>query len=94
MSDLPEAQSAVFDLLFTHTGLFWSNYHQKEKRGQSKQETYKKYGVVFTCLMHRVVHLELAGDLSTNCLIMALQRFTSRRGNPGSMWSNNGQNSV
>ena len=38
------------------------------------------------------MHLELAGDLITNCFIMALQRFTSRRANPRSMRSNNGQN--
>ena len=32
--------------------------------------------------------------MSTDCFKMALQRFTSRRGNPKSLWSNNGQNFV
>ena len=87
--------NSVWPTIYPHRSwLFWPNYHQKGKTDQSKQGTYKRYGVVFTCLMYRVVHLELAGDLSTNCLVMALQRFTSRRGNPRSMWSNNGQNSV
>ena len=54
----------------------------------------KRYSVIFTCLTYRVVQLELAGDLSTDCFMIALQRFTSRRGNPRSMWSKNGRNFV
>ena len=96
MSDLAEAGSEVFEPPFTHTG---GDYFVPItiKRGKQIREcrgTDKRYGVVFTCLTYRATHLELADDLSTDCFITALQRFTSRRGNPRSMWSNNGQKFV
>ena len=96
MSDLPEAQSAVFDPPITHTGVdyFGPITIKRWKRSRKSTGTDKSYGVVFTCLTYRAVHLELAGDLSTDFFIMALHRFTSRRGNPRSMWSSNGQNFV
>ena len=67
---------------------------KREKRTRASTGIDKRYSVLFTCLTYRAVHLELAGDLSTDCFMTALQRFTSRRGNPGSMWSDNVRNVV
>ena len=47
-----------------------------------------------TCLSTRAVHLDLAGDMSTDSFILALRRFTARRGNPKSINSDNGTNFV
>ncbi|XP_059058487.1 uncharacterized protein LOC131851945 [Achroia grisella] len=52
----------------------------------------KRYGVLFTCLTTRAVHLEIAGSLSTDSAVMALRRFISRRGCPTELWSDQGTN--
>ena len=78
----------MFDPPFTHTGVdyFSPITIKRGKWTRASTGTDKRY---FTCLMYKSIHL--AGDLSTDCIIMALQRFTSRQGNPRSMWSDNGQ---
>ena len=45
-----------------------------------KQE--KRYGCLFTCMVTRVVHLEVAKSLEANLFINALRRFVPRRGPP------------
>lgn len=54
----------------------------------------KRYGVLFTCLTLRAVHIELAATLNTSSTIMAIRRFISRRGQPVKMFSDNGTNFV
>ena len=44
---------------------------------------------MFTCLTTRVVHLEIAGDLSTDSFILALRQFIARGGQPKTIWSDN-----
>ena len=40
------------------------------------------------------MHIELAGDLSTDSFILAFRRFTARRGSPQTTTSNDGANFV
>ena len=54
----------------------------------------KRYGVLFTCLTSRAVHIEMLHNLETSCLINALRRFQCRRGEVRKYFSDNGTNLV
>ena len=90
MASLPKERLALCEPPFTNAGVdyFGPMY---VKRGRV---TEKRWGCLFTCLTTHAVHLELAGDMSTDSFIMALRRFHGRRGNPKTMRSDNGTNFV
>lgn len=52
----------------------------------------KRYGVLFTCMATRAIHLEIAASLTTDSAIMAIRRFSARRGFPNKIFSDNGTN--
>ncbi|CAB3257719.1 unnamed protein product [Arctia plantaginis] len=54
----------------------------------------KRWGVLFTCLTTRAVHLELAASLSSDSAILALRRLIARRGQPAIILSDCGTNFV
>ena len=39
------------------------------------RRTEKRYGVLFTCMVTRAIHIELANSLTTDSCIMAIRRF-------------------
>jgi hypothetical protein len=40
----------------------------------------KRYGVLFTCLVSRAIHLETASSFDTSSFLNAYRRFIGRRG--------------
>ena len=46
---------------------------------QGRKEV-KRYGVLFTCMTSRAIHLEVAHTLETDSFLNALRRFSCRRG--------------
>lgn len=54
----------------------------------------KRYGVLFTCLSSRAVHIETSSSLETDTFILAPRRFVGRRGNVRYLRSDNGSNFV
>ena len=54
----------------------------------------KRYGVIFTCLAIRAIHLEIARMLDANSFIIALRRFISRRGQVKEIRLDNGTSLV
>ena len=87
MAELPECRLAPFTPPFYYTSCdYFGPYHVKVGRNK----TTKYYGVIFTCLNTRAVHLELAVDSSTMEFIQVLRRFVSVRGQPSLMISDNG----
>ena len=54
----------------------------------------KQYGVLFTCMASRAVHIEVAATLETDSFINALRRFLSRRGPIRQLRSDQGTNFI
>ncbi len=52
----------------------------------------KRWGVLYTCLSVRGIHLELVNSLSTDSCIRSLIMFMARRGTPRRIYSDNGTN--
>ena len=88
MSALPSGRLAYRERPFTHCGVDYFG-PMFVKIGRRRE---KRWGVLFTCLSTRAIHLELAHTLSASSAIMALQRLAARRGSPLVMYSDNGTN--
>ncbi|XP_053699076.1 uncharacterized protein LOC128746050 [Sabethes cyaneus] len=52
----------------------------------------KRWIVLFTCLVVRAVHLEVAHSLTTQSCLMAINRFIAHRGPPLEVFTDNGTN--
>lgn len=59
-----------------------------------KYEVTKGYIAVFICLATKCIHLEVASDQSSEKFLEAFKRFSSRRGVPRELRSDNGSNFV
>ncbi|KAK2887882.1 hypothetical protein Q8A73_019330 [Channa argus] len=60
---------------------------------QGRKE-YKRYGLIFTCLSSRAVHIEMLEDLTTDAFINALRCFIAIRGTVRQIRSDQGTNFV
>lgn len=90
MADLPIERILPGLPPFTNVGVDYFGPIEV-KRGRSLE---KHYGVIFTCMACRAVHLEVAYSLDTDSCINALRRFTCRRGQVSNLRSDNGTNFV
>ena len=89
MSDLPNERLST-DPPFTHSGVdLFGPFYTKNGRKEVK-----RYGVLFTCLSCRAVHLEVANSLESTSFINALRRFIARRGQVKTLFCDNGTNLV
>lgn len=90
MADLPK-ERLIPDLPpFTNVGVDYFGPIEV-KRGRS---IVKRYGVIFTCMASRAVHLEVAYSLDTDACINSLRRFICRRGQVVHIRSDNGTNFI
>jgi hypothetical protein len=90
MSDLPLDRLTPDEPPFSRTGVDYFGPIEV-KRGRT---TVKRYGVLFTCLAIRAIHLELADSLDTNSCINAIRRFIACRGQVVKIRSDNRTNFV
>ncbi|XP_071944866.1 uncharacterized protein [Antedon mediterranea] len=91
MADLPEQRITVGERPFCCTGMDYFGPFVEIKRDRATQQ---RYGVIFTCLKTRAVHLEVACSLTINSCIHAIRRFISRRRPAHTIRSDNGTNIV
>ncbi|XP_072030174.1 uncharacterized protein [Amphiura filiformis] len=90
MADLPAYRVKSDDPAFTVTGLdYFGPFHIKQGR-----VTRKRYGMLFTCMNSRAVHIEVAHTLDTSSCIDGIRRFIARRGPVKVIHSDNGTNLV
>ena len=54
----------------------------------------KWYGIIFTCLASRAIHIETANSLETDAFINALRRFQAERGSVRQLRSDCGTNFI
>ena len=90
MADLPRDRVTPSNPPFTFVGVDCFGPFMV-RRGRS---TVKRYGVLFTCLTIRAVHIEIAHSLDTDSFVNSLRRFIARRGPPQEIRSDNGTNFV
>jgi hypothetical protein len=89
MADLPKDRVTPAPP-FTYCAVdYFGPYLVKEGRKQLKI-----YGVLFTCLASRAIHLETAISLESDSFICALRRFVARRGPVRQMRSDRGTNFI
>ena len=89
MADLPKDRTEPSPP-FTFCGVdYFGPWRIKEGRRELK-----RYGVIFTCLASRAIHLEVAASLETDSFINALRRFLARRGPIRILPSDQGTNLV
>ena len=62
-----------------------------EIKGEVNKRTRSKgYGIIFTCMLSRAVHLDIATDYGTDAFLQVLRRFIAMRGSPNLIWSDQG----
>ena len=89
MADLP-ADRLEPAAPFTYSAVdFFGPFYIKEGRKELK-----RYGVLFTCMTSRAVHLETAHTMNTDSFINAYRRFVGRRGPVLQLRSDQGTNFV
>ena len=85
MADLPQNRIVPGEPPFTYVGV--DNFGPFfVKRAHSRV---KRYGVIFTYLVVRAVHVEVVHSLDTDSFINALRRFIARRERPKEIRSDN-----
>ncbi|XP_058128532.1 uncharacterized protein LOC131292812 [Anopheles ziemanni] len=90
MGSIPKERLAISQQPFTYTGLdYFGPMYVTVGRHEEK-----RWGVIFTCLTTRAVHLEVARSLTADSCILAIRRFMTRRGAPREFISDQGTNFI
>ncbi len=89
MSDLPPERLTPAPP-FTYTGMdVFGPFYIKEGRKELK-----RWGLIFTCLASRAIHLESLNAMTTDSFLSALRRFIHRRGKVRELRFDQGTNFV
>ncbi|CAC5413330.1 unnamed protein product [Mytilus coruscus] len=90
MAHLPPDRITPDKPPFSRVGVdYFGPFEVKQRRCRTK-----RYGVIFTCLSNRAIHLEVAVSLDTSSYINVLRRFIARRGQVEKIRPDNGPNFI
>ena len=90
MANLPQDRVTPNKPPFTYVGVdCFGPFLVRRGRSQAK-----RYGVIFTCLTIRAIHIEVVHSLDTDSFVNCMRRFIARRGQPEQIRSDNGGNFV
>ncbi|CAI6376681.1 unnamed protein product [Macrosiphum euphorbiae] len=93
MGNLP-AQRITPSRPFTIVGIDFAGPYFAKEQLRRKIQPCKVYLALFVCFAKKAVHLEMVTDLTTAAFLAAFNRFSSRRGCPTEIHSDNGRNFV
>ena len=86
MADLPAARTAASHKVFAICGLdYFGPVNYVEGRS-----TRKAWGLLFTCMASRAIHVEIVNSLSLKDFVLAFSRFNDVRGGVEVIYSDNG----
>ena len=86
MADLPVCRVTATNKPFKFSGCdFLGPLRFRQGRSECKA-----WGLLFTCLCTRCIHVEIVTSLDLNSFLLAFSRFTNLRGNVDTMYSDNG----
>ncbi|XP_075170238.1 uncharacterized protein LOC142242552 [Haematobia irritans] len=88
IAPLPPARLGAYQRPFTFVGVDYFGPISIV----SGRKSLKRWGVIFTCLTIRAIHIEIAHTLTTDSFLMCLRNFMARRGTPSEIYSDNGTN--
>ena len=94
MGDLP-SDRVTTSPPFTYVGVdLFGPWYIKTRRTRGAFLENKRWGVLFTCLVSRAIHIETVEEMSTSSFINAFKRFMAIRGPVKLMRSDRGSNFV
>ena len=86
MSDLPQSRTTAFTKPFFNCGMdYFGPLTFVEGRSHKKA-----WGLLFTCMSSRAIHVELVTSLSLSEFLLAFTRFCDLRGPVSTIYSDNG----
>lgn len=88
MGALTPVRLAAFTRPFTYTGVDCFGLISVTVG----RRTEKRWGIIFTCMTIRAIHLEVIYSMNSDSCIMSLRNFIARRGTPNVIISDNGTN--
>lgn len=89
MGNLPQARVNL-TRAFLHTGIDYAGpFEVLSVKKPGKRTTTKGYIAVFVCMCTRAIHLEIVSSMTSEAFLATFSRFTSRRGLPSNMYSDN-----
>lgn len=94
MGNLPQQRLTPGGYPFETVGVDYAGPIMSATRQGRGCRLTKVYIVLFVCFTTKAVHIELAGDLTSNNFLSVLRRFVSRRGKPKHIYSDNGTSFV